>query len=199
MCMAGLAAPATAYAGGGPVAPVQGGAGITTPDGSVTYVAAVAAGDTVVQRIDPRSSKVVETRFLRGRYGIPGAAYDGSTTGLSADGRTLVLAKLSVDATQTRLVVLDTPSLTIRKRLTLPSMSVDAISPDGRTLYVLRYPKERSDGLQYDVLAVDLGTGRLRGGPIMDPRTPGEQMGGFPVSRATSPDGRWAYTLYVGG
>jgi hypothetical protein len=33
----------------------------------------------------------------------------------------------------------------------------------------------------------------------MDPREPDEKMGGFPISRTMSPDGRWAYTLYTGG
>jgi hypothetical protein len=90
--------------------------------------------------------------------------------------------------------------LKIRKRVTLPGfLSVDAISPDGRTLYVLRYPKTPSGGLQYDVMALDLASGRLEGGPIMDPREPDEKMGGFPVSRTMSADGRWAYTLYTGG
>jgi hypothetical protein len=198
VCAAGVLAPANAYAGGGPVPPVQGGVGVSTPDGSVSYVAAVAAGNTVVQRID--DGKIERTRFLTGHYGVPGAAYDGSTTGLSADGRTLVIAKITSSAANTRLVVLDAPTLTIRRRVTLPGfLSVDAISPDGRTLYVLRYPKARSGGLQYDVMALDLASGRLRGEPIMDPREPDEKMGGFPVSRTMSPDGRWAYTLYTGG
>ena len=36
----------------------------------------------------------------------------------------------------------------MRKRITLPEfVSVDAISPDGRMLYVLRYPKARAGGL----------------------------------------------------
>jgi MYXO-CTERM domain-containing protein len=197
VCAAGLLVPANAYAGGGPVPPVQG-VGVGTPDGSVNYVAAVAAGNTVVQRID--DGRIERTRFLSGRYGVPGAAYDGSTTGLSADGRTLVVAKITSTAAHTHLVVLDAPTLTIRKRVTLPGfLSVDAISPDGRTLYVLRYPKTRSGGLEYDVMALDLESGQLRGEPIMDPREPDERMGGFPVSRAMSADGRWAYTLYTGG
>jgi hypothetical protein len=198
VCAAGLLVPANAYGGGGPVPPVQGGAGVSTPDGSVSYVAAVAAGNTVVQRIN--DGRIERTRFLTGHYGVPGAAYDGSTTGLSADGHTLVVAKITSSAANTRLVVLDAPTLTIRKRVTLPGfLSVDAISPDGRTLYVLRYPKTRSGGLEYDVMALDLESGRLRGEPIMDPREPDERMGGFPISRTMSPDGRWAYTLYTGG
>ena len=46
--------------------------------------------------------------------------------------------------------------------------------------------------------ALDTGTGRLDPGPIVDPREPDEQMGGLPLTRRMSRDGRWAYTLYSG-
>jgi hypothetical protein len=193
-----LVAPSTAQAGGGPVAPVLGGTGVSAPGGTENLVAVAAGHDTLVERVRQSDGAVVRARLVNGRYGIPGAAYDGSTTGLSADGSTLVLAERDTVA-RTRLVVLDARSLGVRKRVALPEfVSVDAISPDGRTLYVLRYPKARSGGDIYDVMALDLRSGRFRGGPIMDPREPDEQMGGFPLRRVMSPDGRWAYTLYSG-
>ena len=196
ICAAGLLAPETAAAGGGPVAPVQGGAGVSTTGGQVNYVAVHAGRDTLVERIRRGDGTVERTRLIQGGYGVPGAAYDGSTTGLSADGSTLVLAARQ---SGTRLLVLDTETLRVRKRLTLPEfVSVDAMSPDGRLAYVLRYPKTRAGGLEYDVMALDLRTGEFRGGPIMDPREPDEQMGGSPLARTMSPDGRWAYTLYSG-
>jgi hypothetical protein len=34
--------------------------------------------------------------------------------------------------------------------------------------------------------------------PVLDPTAPGEKMRGAPLSRTTSADGRWAYTLYDG-
>jgi hypothetical protein len=195
-CAAGLLAPASASAGGGPVGPVVGGAGVSTWTGPVNYVAVSARRDTIVQRVSRDGGKVERTRLIGGHYGIPGAAYDGSTTGLSADGRTLVLAEFTRSTTRTRLLVLDTRNLRVRKRIALPEfLSVDAISPDGRTLYVLRYPKTQAT---YDVMALDLRTGRLRGDPITDPREPDEKMGGIPLTRTMSPDGRWAYTLYSG-
>jgi MYXO-CTERM domain-containing protein len=51
------------------------------------------------------------------------------------------------------------------------------------------------DPTQYAVRAYDARSGELSK-PIVDPREPGEDMSGFPVTRATSPDGRFAYTLY---
>jgi hypothetical protein len=198
ICAAGLLAPSSAHAGGGPVAPVLGGTGVSTSDGTENYVALAAGRGTMVERVRQSDGAIVRARLVPGRYGVPGAAYDGTTTGLSADGSTLVLAERigSRPLTSTRLVVLDARSLGERKRFRLPEfISVDAISPDGRTLYVLRYPKTRAT---YDVMALDLRTGKFRGGPIMDPREPDEQMSGFPLRRVMSPDGRWAYTLYSG-
>jgi hypothetical protein len=195
-CAAGLLVPESAAAAGGPVPPVQGGAGVSAPGGQVNYVAVGAGRDTLVERVRRGDGTVERTRLIRGAYGVPGAAYDGSTTGLSADGSTLVLA---AQRGGTRLLVLDPETLRIRKRLALPELvSVDAMSPDGRRAYVLRYPKARAGGLEYDVLALDLRSGKFRGGPITDPREPDERMGGVPLSRTVSPDGRWAYTLYSG-
>jgi hypothetical protein len=48
------------------------------------------------------------------------------------------------------------------------------------------------------VRALDPASGRLLPGPIVDPEEPDERMQGSPVSRVSSPDGRWAYTLYTG-
>ncbi|WP_157591834.1 hypothetical protein [Solirubrobacter soli] len=193
ICAAGLLVPSSAHAGGGPVQPVQGGAGVSTPGASVNYVAVRAGRDTLVERVRRGDGTIERTRLIRGAYGVPGAAYDGSTTGLSADGSTLVLA---AQRSGTRLLVLDTETLRVQRRLALPEfVAVDAMSPDGRVAYVLRYPKTRAT---YDVMALDLRTGKFRGGPIMDPREPDEKMSGFPLSRTMSPDGRWAYTLYSG-
>jgi len=46
------------------------------------------------------------------------------------------------------------------------------------------------------VRAYDLAARRLLPEPVVDPREPGEKMQGLPMTRATSADGRFAYTLY---
>jgi hypothetical protein len=194
-CAVGLAAPSSAWAGVWPVWPVVGGSGVSTWTGPVNFIALSAGPDTIIERVIRNGGVVDRTRLIAGHYGIPAAAVDGSTTGLSADGRTLVLAERT-STTKTRLLVLDTETLRTRKRIALPEfLSVDAISPDGRTLYVLRYPKTQAT---YDVMALNLRTGKFRGEPIMDPREPDEKMGGVPLTRTMSPDMRWMYTLYSG-
>ena len=48
-------------------------------------------------------------------------------------------------------------------------------------------------------VALDTSSGRLAARDVVDPREPDEQMGGLPMRRALSRDGRFAYTLYGGG
>jgi hypothetical protein len=73
--------------------------------------------------------------------------------------------------------------------------TVDAISPTGHFLYLIHYPS--SDVSKYEVRAYDLAQHRLLAAPIVDPHDRGEAMTGFAVTRATSRDGRWDYTLYI--
>jgi len=198
-----LAAPASALADGGPALPVQGGSGISAPGSQYRYVAVRAGREaTVVERL--RGGGVPEGRAsirVRGDYGIPGVGSGGQLTGLAADGRTLVLAELFGGAVPrtTRLLVVDTPWLAVRARIALPGWSiVDAISPDGRWLYLIHYPSGGNVS-RYEVLAYNLVTRRMLPRPIVDPHDDDDEnaMAGFPVTRVTSADSRWAYTLYI--
>ena len=95
--------------------------------------------------------------------------------------------------------MLDVKPLRVRRRITLRGdFSYDALSPDGRRMYVINYVSS-SDPRKYVVRSLDMRTGRLEPGTIVDAREPDEDMRGFPVTRATSTDGRWEYTLYDGG
>jgi hypothetical protein len=145
------------------------------------------------------SGDIQATRMLRGHMGIPGAAFDGSLTGLSADGRTLVVAQ-NPGRLGTRLVVLNARRLRApaRQILLRGYYTVDAISPDGGTIYLTHYLSPDRDVLRYEVRAYDVAQGRIAGGPIVDPREPDEKMQGAATTRIMSPDGRWAYTLYTG-
>jgi hypothetical protein len=195
-----LLAPA-ASADGLPVQNVDvGQAGVEAPNEDVRYVAVPAHGGTVVQRIRRNGGQVLRSRVLEGRYTIPAVAYDGSAGGLSADGGTLVLIapRLTFPRAKTSFAVLDTNGLDLRETLTLPGdFSFDAVSPNARWLYLIQYTSP-DDPVQYQVRALDLLNGKLHPDPVVDKREPDEAMNGHPVTRAASPDGRWAYTLYQG-
>lgn len=196
---------------------VRAGDGVTVPGSSYRYLAIPTNATprvTVVERIDKRNGRLDRWWQLRGEYGVPAVAYDGSGSGLSADGNTLVLSRSSLNRgyppKQTRLAVLD-----VRRHLRHPNggprhaftyvdlpgdFSVDAISPDGETVYLIHHFRGlagRATYLaRYEVRALDLKSGHLRPDPIVDPSEPEERMEGLPITRATSRDGRWAYTLY---
>src|SRR5919197_5999117 len=195
--------PATgAAADGGPVPPVQGGTGTTAPGSEFTFIAlGTGNGNTIVQRVRRNGGVVERYRRIPGSFGVPGVAFDGSTTGLSADGKTLVLAEYTriYPPTRTRLVVLDPVRLRERARIAMRgAYVVDVISPDGRWLYFTHY-KSPTNSVDYEVRAYDLQSRHMVEKPIVDPREPDEKMQGLPVTRLMSPDGRWAYTLYSRG
>jgi hypothetical protein len=197
----GLVLPASAFASGGPVPPVQGGSGVSAAGSAVSFLAVGSDGETFVERLDTATGKIERSRRLPGSFGVPGVAYDGSDTGLSADGRTLVLAAMPGNGNgiprQTRLVVLDARRLVPRARIALPGYyTVDAISATGHWLYLIHYYAP-SDLTRYEVRAFDLLAGHLIKEPVIDPREASEAMQGFPITRVMSGDGRWAYTLYL--
>ena len=137
---------------------------------------------------------------MRGALTVPAIATDGTAGGLSADGRTLVLAAPRTAYPQARsaLTVVDAHKLLPRRVLRLNGdFSYDAISPDGSTLYLIEL--NQRDQSRYAVRALDVSSGRLFPGAIVDARQPDEVMRGIPVTRVSSPGGRFAYTLYAGG
>ena len=131
---------------------------------------------------------------------MPVVALDGSAAGLSADGSTLVLIKprVAFPRARTTFVVVAAKELRVRERVTLKGdFSYDALSPDGRSLYLIEYTS-RTDPARYRVRLYDVPSEQLLPEPVVDPREPDERMRGYPITRATSPDGRWEYTLYDG-
>jgi hypothetical protein len=199
-----LVVPATVAADGLPVVGVDGQDGVVSADGAYRYVTFTSDRSTVVARLRVSGGGVARYRTIAGLLTVPAVAYDGSTSGLSADGRTLVLIRPRTGLAQkrTHLAVLDPRRLLVRKRIALRGdFSFDALSPDGSTAYLIQYlslTPRNFDPTRYKVRALDTAGGRLLPAAIVDPTEPDEKMGGLPVTRALSADARWAYTLYSG-
>jgi len=173
---------------------------VTVPGSALRYVTLERARETTVAAVERTTGRLRSYTDVRGRFTIPAVAMDGTPDGLSADGRTLALIRprRSFPQARTHLALVDTRRLDVRRRLDLRGdFSFDALSPDGRTLYLIEYTSPR-DYNRYRVRAFDVRAGRLLPHPIVDPREPDEAMRGLPQTRETSPDGRWAYTLYDG-
>jgi hypothetical protein len=195
VALAVLAVASTAGAGkGGPSPGVAiGGAGVTDGDGAVSYAARRAPGRTTVVALDSAGRRL-RAGSIDGVFGVPLVAFDGSLGGLSFDGRRLVLASKKVLAGRSRFAVLSTRDLDLRRLIVLEgSWSYDALSPEGRRLYLV----EHSRGVSYRVRAYDVIRGRLLKEAVIDPRQGCRAMSGMPVKRAHGPGGVWAYTLYT--
>lgn len=196
----GALTPAAA-ADGLPVVGVDvGSSGVLAPGDDARYVTLPAGRDTLVARVERDGGRVLRSLLVPGRFTIAAVAYDGSAAGLSADGRTLVLIRprARFPRAQTVFAVLDAGRMRLRDTVTLRGdFSFDAISPSGSWLYLVQYLSPR-DPTRYLVRLYDLRAGRLLPEPIIDPREVGNVMRGSPITRAASPDGRWAYTLYDG-
>ena len=196
-----LTAAGAAGDGGGPASIKVGGQGVLAPGGKLRYVAHLMNGErTKVSVVRARDGKLVRSRLVAGHVGVPIVGVDGTTDGISADGRTLVLASLpsvpQSGAASTRFAVIDTRTLRPRMIDLRGRWSYDALSPDATTLYLVEY-LEPGPTPAYRVRAYDLASDRLLKRIIVDRVSKGAVMYGQAVTRATSRDGRWAYTLYA--
>jgi hypothetical protein len=195
-----LAAPSPAGADGLPGGGNANPGGITMPGLGTNFILVPAGRGSTLGRIDRRTGRLENSTYLRSGFAMPAVAFDGTPGGLSAGGGTLVLIRPRVKfpQTSTTLAIVDGKRLRIRRTLRLRGdFSFDAISPDGRTLYLIEY-RSKSDTTKYAVRSYDVTHERLVPGAIVDSREPDEKMTGYPVTRAASAHGRWAYTLYNG-
>jgi len=195
---------APAAAGDGPMPYAsQGGFGVLAPlgrDGPTRFVALGTASrtSTMLALVQTKDSMVRGYTTLRGDWGVPVVTYDQDGTGLSADGRTLVLEDVVTGYPHTRssFLVLDTKTLRVLRTIELKGdFAFDALSPRARRLYLIQHV-DVSDSAKYVVRSYDLARGRLLPGRIADRTQKGWVMKGYPMSRATSAGGRWVYTLY---
>ena len=130
----------------------------------------------------------LRSKAIGGDYGVPLVAYDGTSGGLSGDGKSLVLGSygpLPGKSGKTRFVVLNARTLARHRAIVLAgSWSFDAVSPTADTLYLTQHLRAGDKPL-YRVRAYDARSGHL-GPPIVDRLEGEEEMGGQPVARSSS-------------
>jgi hypothetical protein len=194
-----VTAPAASGDGGPGPGVVQGWDGIAR--GDVRYVTIPTGEQTVLEAIRRDTGRVVRWMFVKGNFGIPQVAFDGTTDGLSRDGRTLVLGDVAsspaLKKTST-FALIDVRRFRLQRIVKLRGdFTFDALSPTARMLYVVEYVAKNP--VRYRVRAYDLSARRLVAKALVDKRSRESVMQGAPIARASSNDGRWAYTLYAGG
>jgi hypothetical protein len=191
-----------ARADGPPVTSLDAGPeGVVELNGGDRFTAHPLGSKTVLTHSQTEGGRVLRASILDGRWGVPLVANDGTSGGLSADGGTLVLMRIAkaYPRRHTSFAVIDTAPMAFRDSVELDGeWSFDALSPDGRWLYLIEQLSAR-DRTRYAVRVYDLKEARLLPEPVVDPREPDEPMRGLPITRTTGPGGRWEYTLYAGG
>ncbi|HWJ32018.1 MAG TPA: hypothetical protein VNR59_06725 [Gaiellaceae bacterium] len=189
------AAPAAGDGGPGPGI-VQGWDGVVWGNKRIVTVPSV--GWTSLQVVQRRGGRVLTFTNIRGVWGIPLVAFDGTKAALQPDGRTLLLATQAYLSSRgsTSFALVDLKKMRVKKRINLNgSFSYDALSPDQRYLYLVEYMSQANIN-QYRVRAYDLAADKLLPRIVSDRRSWETTMVGQPISRASR--GGWAYTLYGG-
>jgi len=191
-CCVALFTALSAAADGPPQGVSEDGAGITSPDGTLRYLAVNNGSKTILEALHVHDGTLMNWVWLNGVFAVPAISW--TATGVSADGKTLVLTTYPWLTRSATFLVLRVPDLTTKRVVRLKgAWSFDAVSPNARTLYLIQGLPGR-----YLVRAYDLRHGRLLERVIADRREKGP-MSGAPVTRAMSANGRWAYTLYLRG
>ena len=189
-----------AFGDGGPgPGVVLGWDGVAAANGKTRYVALPAGRDTTVAAISTRTGRVVRFNVVRGRWGVPLVAFDGSSDAISRDGKRLVLAEPAggpVLRQASSFAILSTRALRRERIVRLRGdFAFDALSPDAATLYLIQHTSSKNLS-RYVVRAYDLQAQRLLKRVIADRRSGVRGMSGYPLARAATRDGVWAYTLY---
>jgi hypothetical protein len=169
-------------------------AGVLAPSGNVRYVTVARGATTVVQTLSVPEGRVLRSSTLRGAFGVPLVAYDGTAGGVTRDGRLLVV-ETAAGKSRTWFALLDTATMKLRRSFSFRgTWAYDALSPEGNTLYLIQILPS-TNTVRYLVRAFDLRLRQLVKGAIADKSEAGA-MTGIPVSRVVSSGGTWAYTLY---
>jgi hypothetical protein len=167
-----------------------------TTDGATTRVQ-----DAVVQPGGGGPSQA-----LAGAWRLPTIGSDPMPAGVSADGRTIVLVPVAVKtgtgagaprAAESRFAIIDRTFVAKPRIITLPgAFDFDALSANGTVLYVIEHLAGPPEA-HYQVRAVDLATGVLRDGAVVDKSNLDEAMGGYPIGQVRRSDGM-VFTIYQG-
>jgi hypothetical protein len=182
--------------GAGPSYVSLGGLGALAPDGKTRYVAVAGTSETTIERVRVSDGSILTWTTLGGIWGIPAPTVSPTGgEGVTHDGKKLVVASAG-GGWPTRFAVLDARSMRTLDTFDLDgSFAYDAVSPDASTLYLVQHV-DQENVARYVVRAYDMVNHRLLPGRIADKTQRSWVMEGSPVSRATSGDGRWVYTMY---
>jgi hypothetical protein len=165
--------------------------------GGVRYVSHPSSYASSLEAVDRETGRVLRHMTLKGMWGIPLVAYDGTAEGLLPGHRLLLAPSLFSGQDMrktTTFKVVDLRKMKVARTIRLKgAFSYDALSPDGRYLYLVEYVTPEDPSV-YRVRAYDLRSSTLLAKIVTDKRSWETGMRGIPMARAWKAD--WAYTLY---
>jgi hypothetical protein len=175
--------------------------GLPSRDWQTLVSTAADGARTIVTVTRPEEGTTVATVAVPGAWRLPTVGVAHAATGLSADGSTLVLEEATGGpgvpaAGPTRFAIVSTARGTERIVTLDGAFSFDVLSPDGGWLYLLETVPGADPGA-YRVRRLDVPTGRLEAGTIVDKRAVDEPMSGLALTQVIG-DAGWSYTLYRG-
>jgi hypothetical protein len=180
-------------------------AGVFTRAWTRLYAVRRTAAGPTLAAIDSATGMSLDTTAVPPGYDLPAFGAGQRPTGLSPDGRYLVLSGGSpasdMRLTTSSFLVYDTRSLKhAPTRLDLAgSFHFDGISGDGHTLFLLEDLGLPTTGGGYHVRRYDLVAHALDPRIIADKRTGERTLSGAPTDTVTSRDGAWQFTVYAFG
>ena len=151
---------------------------------------------TTLRELDPVTGTELRSVLVAGRWAMP-SSYGAAPNGFSTDGSWLVLAAPQTNdggVTTSAFAVIDTGRATVARTVTATGdHTFDAISADGRSLYVVEHLGAPA---QYRVRVAGGGGSALSVAPIVDLKVAAPQMNGIYHSSVALPNGTWNYGLY---
>lgn len=181
--------------------------GVPAPDWSTTYTVRHAGSSTTVQAVDLQSGQVVHTVTFAGTYDLPDGGAWPQPGGLSPNGQWLAVQHNPTGSEQTayaragqwqsHFVVLPTTFTQPPVRIDLHgSFSLDALSNEGSSLYLIEAVPSATVPDQYRVRRYNLAQSTLQPGAIAD-KTGTDVMSGTRRAAVPSRYGHWLFSLYL--
>ena len=172
--------------------------GTVDSSGAVRYVALPAAKTTTIAAVRTSDGRVLRYGTIRGGFGIPLVAFDGTAEGVSRDGTTLVLADVAAQRGARRA----SPSSARRRsgsRRRSRSPAAGRTTPCRRTAGRSTRPSTSARARTRAIRSARSASSAASrsAASLVDEREPDEEMNGSPWARVRSANGAWAYTLYA--
>ena len=168
--------------------------GVPSPDWKHLY----SFDTTSVVDTDPATGQTQAALQLGHAYRLPGATINGMPGGTSPDGSWLVLERYDLETTDvptgSHFLLLTTSPLAVNARVDLNGFfDFDAISNDGKRLYLIQYSGTKA----YYVRIYDLAAGRLDPQIVFDKSDGANPMTGLRLSGVASRNGAWLFSMYA--